>query len=406
MPWEEKRKETMRKEFVERVLSHEKSKSALCREYGISRPTGDKWIKRYLAEESLEDQSRAPKKSGNKTDVKMEQFIVNYRQKYPAIGAVKIHRMLENEGYTNLPCSATINNIFKRNGLISEDASRAATPYIRFEKDAPNEMWQADFKGHFPLGNGVRCHPLDIIDDYSRFNLCCTPVYSESYAEVKPILERVFKEYGLPKVFLCDNGNPWGVQMGPGFTQFEVWLMDLGILVVHGSIRHPQTQGKEERFNGTLNREFLKYNTFTDEIEAGRKLADYREFYNNKRPHHALELAVPASRYSTSPRKYPDRISEWEYPPDHVLRRVNHKGYINLHGRSYLLSESFSGRQLAIRESGSGSSRVNLYYRQFRIAQVDLAEQKFLFKRAYLAVDDPRFSPDLNPLLGSGAAGK
>ena len=138
MPWKERVIETMREEFVKRVLSHEKSKAALCREYGISRPTGDKWIARYLNNESLCNKSRTPHTVANRTDEKTEEYIVEYRKKYPAIGAAKIHRMLQNEGMTNIPCPRTINDIFKRNGLITKEASQAATPYTRFEKSEPN----------------------------------------------------------------------------------------------------------------------------------------------------------------------------------------------------------------------------------------------------------------------------
>ena len=148
MPWKEQRLETMRKEFVERVLSQEKSKSALCREYGISRPTGDKWIARYQSGEKLRDLSRAPKSRPNRTDPKIEKKIVEYRKQYPAIGAVKMRRIMENNFEKNLPSSRTFNEIFKRNGLISKEASEAAKPHERFEKAYPNEMWQADFKGN------------------------------------------------------------------------------------------------------------------------------------------------------------------------------------------------------------------------------------------------------------------
>ena len=132
MPWKEQVIETMREEFVKRVLAHEKSKAALCREYGISRPTGDKWIERYLNSESLSDQKRAPHIVANRTDKDTEAFIVAYRKKYPAIGATKIHRMLQDEGLTDTPCPRTIDDIFKRNSLITKESSQAATPHIMF----------------------------------------------------------------------------------------------------------------------------------------------------------------------------------------------------------------------------------------------------------------------------------
>lgn len=395
MSWKEIRVETMREEFVKRVLSREKSKSALCREYGISRPTGDKWIERYLANETMKDLSRAPKNRPRKTASEIENKIVEYRKKHPAIGAVKMRRIMENDNYTELPSARTFNEIFKRNGLITKAASEAATPYERFEKSYPNEMWQADFKGHFALDNGERCHPLNIIDDYSRMNICCEPLLTETFAEVKPCMERLFKEYGLPFSLLCDNGNPWGTQQSTGFTSFEVWLMELGVLTLHGRILHPQTQGKEERFNGSFTRECLKHHVIQDLDDASRVFSEYRDFYNNVRPHMALNLDVPASRYRPSQRKFPSEITEWEYPDDLTVHSVKSTGYITIYGQGYFLSEAFGNKKIAIRESSKGSHLVNLYFRQFQIGQIDIEKRVFTFKKAYLINGDPRFrAPD------------
>ena len=162
----------MREEFVKRALNKEKSMTALCLEYGISRPTGHKWVKRYQAGLDMNDRSRRPN-TIHRVSADVESLIVDLRSTYPAVGAAKLHRMLENEGHTELPCVKTINNILKRNGLISKEASLAATPIRRFEKEQPNEMWQADYKGYVTMANGRRCYPLNIIDDHSRFNLCC-----------------------------------------------------------------------------------------------------------------------------------------------------------------------------------------------------------------------------------------
>lgn len=392
MPWEEKVIVTMREEFVNRVLSHEKSKAELCREYGISRSTGDKWIERYLNGQPLCDQSRAPHIVGNKTNDEVEKFIVEYRKKYPAIGATKIHRMLRDEGITDIPCPRTINDIFKRNGLITKEASQIATPYVRFEKSEPNEMWQADFKGHFAMRNGVRCHPLDIIDDCSRFSLCCAPLAGETYIEVRQQMEHIFLKYGMPFSFLCDNGTPWGTSQSTGFSRFEVWFMELGILTLHGRIFHPQTQGKEERFNGSLTREFLKYESFEDFEDAKIKLDKYRDFYNTKRPHYALNLDTPAKHYHPSERAYTPDISEWEYSDEYKLRKVKESGYVTIRNQGYYLSEAFSGKTIAVKESNKGQHLINLYFRQFRIGQIDIEKRVFTFKKAYLIENDPRFA--------------
>lgn len=389
MPWEERSKAMMRAEFVEAVLSKRLTKSQACRDFGISRPTGDKWIKRYLNGESMEDRSRAPFKVANRIAPEMEQTVIEYRNEFSALGAVKIRRLLEDAHHKNIPCASTINAVLKRNGLISKEASQAATPCQSFEKDTPNEMWQGDFKGDFAMQDGNRCHPLNVLDDCTRFNLCSDPKPDETLASVKPSMERIFREYGMPRIFLCDNGNPWGVAQSTGFTRFEVWLMDLGILTVHGRSLHPQTQGKLERFNGSLKRECLKYIQIADMDDAARQLAAYREFYNNKRPHHALGLDTPASRYVPSERKYPSRIEAWEYPKEYELRRIKDSGYFTYRGQGYFLSEALGGREVAVKES-SVEGCITLYYRQFKIARIDIDKRVFRFKKIYLADADPR----------------
>lgn len=389
MPWLERTVEEMREEFAKRVLSKEKTKAALCREYGISRPTGDKWIERYLAGEKLSDRSRAPHNRPNHVDEDVEQMIVDMRRMYPAQGALKIHRMLSDEGKKNLPSVKTINNIFHRNGLITPEATLAATPYKRFEKSYPNEMLQCDFKGCFKLQNGNYCHPLCITDDNTRYSLCCEAMEKQTFAAVKPVVERVFKEYGVPFSFLCDNGNPWGVAQERGYTKFEVWMMEHGVLVLHGRGWHPQTQGKQERFNGSLKKECLRFHDFADIEEAQLGFDEYRKFYNEKRPHHALELATPASRYTMSERKYSDTIEEWDYPPEYEVVKVKGNGYFRYNEKTYFLSEGFADKYIAVRESHL-PGQITLVFRQFRIGRIDVSEGGYTMKRAYLLDGDPR----------------
>lgn len=393
MPWNERKINDMRKEFVEDVLSHKATKAELCRKYEISRPTGDKWIRRYLAGEALTDQSRAPHSPPARISPEMEALIVKWRNRYPAIGALKLRKMMENAGISGLPCAKTFNNVFSRNGLISKEASQMATPYLRYEKDAPNEMWQADYKGHFALGTGERCHPLNIIDDASRFNLCCEAMHGETFEEIKPVLSRVFLEYGMPFSFLCDNGNPWGTVQSTGYSRFEVWLMELGILTLHGRAHHPQTQGKDERFNRSMTRELLNGRKFSDFADAQAAFDEYREFYNHERPHYALELHTPASFYTKSAREFPSRIEPWTYPEGHEVRRVKSTGYFNYGGQGYFLSEAFGGKEIAVRPSHIKNC-ISLFFRQFRIGRIDVEKRVFTFKRIYLIEGDPRAKDD------------
>lgn len=389
MPWEERTVSQMREEFVKEVLAQRKSKSELCREYNISRVTGDKWLKRYAAGECLEDRSRKPKSTPFKTPEATEKVILKYREDHPAIGAVKIRKILENEGYKDLPSTKTVHNILVRNGKVTKEASQAATPYQSFQKEEPNDMWQADYKGHFAMESGERCHPLNIIDDCSRYNLCSEAQRSETFAEIQPVMIRLFETYGLPKILLCDNGNPWGTQQSPGFTHFEVWLMELGILTIHGRPRHPQTQGKDESFNRAMTKELLKYAVIRDMADAQRQFDQYREFYNNIRPHHALKLDTPSQHYVRSSREYPSQISRWEYPEGAEIRRVKSTGYFNWDGQGYYLSEALGGKEIMIRKSRTENC-IKIIFREFQIAKIDTEQRGFLFRRAYRLEDDPR----------------
>ena len=389
MGWKERTVKQMREEFVRRVLAKEKSKAALCREYGISRPTGDKWLRRYQENAPLSDRSRAPKTQPRRIAPEVEASIVQLRRQYPALGAEKLHKMMENMGCENLPCARTFNNIFARNHLISKEASLAAKHIQRFEKEQPNVMWQTDFKGHFALANGVRCHPLNILDDHSRFCLCTEALENETFLAVKPVFERVFSEFGLPFSLLCDNGNPWGTSQSTGYTAFEVWLMELGVLTLHGRPLHPQTQGKQERFNRSFTRECLAGKTFRDLADAQKAFDDYRTFYNTVRPHSALELAVPASVYSTSPRPFPSHIEHWEYGNDCQLCKVKQNGYFSFEGQGYFLSEAFRGKTIAVRESHL-PGQITLLFRQFRIGRIDREKRVFTTKRISRLAGDPR----------------
>ena len=382
MPWKGQTMEGQRNEFVRRVQAREKSKSALCREYGISRPTGDKWIARSEAGETMADRSRAPFRTPHRILGEMEATIVSLRRKHPAIGAKKLKRMLENQGLS-APAYSTINAVLHRNGLILPEASAAATPHIRFEKKRPNEMWQADFKGHFAMGNGQRCHPLTVVDDHSRYCICLAALNDERLEGVRRCLLQAFDAYGLPDTILCDNGNPWGTVQSTGYTRFEAWLWDLGVLVKHGRIRHPQTQGKNERFNGSLLRERIRYRSFEDYLAAQQDFDDYRSFYNHERPHHSLDLKTPSDRYSPSPRKLPSKIKDWEYGHGELVRQVKPSGYLTFRGQGYFLSEPLANKSVAIVESQQEKEVFLVLYRQFCIAKLNITSRVVIAKSPF-----------------------
>jgi transposase InsO family protein len=371
-----------REDFILEVKSGEKSKSALCRAYGISRVTGDKWLERYENGEGLDDRSRAPFHVANKTPPAMERRILEVREQHPAWGPRKIRQFLINKGGLGLPSKSAIGNILKRSGCVSEAANQASTPYQRFQKDSCNEMWQTDFKGHFAMKDSKRCYPLTVLDDHSRYSLCVDAKDNERREGVEKSFLRLFGEYGLPDSLLCDNGNPWGASQSTGYTLFEIWLMDHGILPIHGRIRHPQTQGKEERFHRTLKAE-VDLPGIANLRDAQLRFDAFRACYNNERPHEALHMGVPGDYYHPSERKKPERIREWAYPSGFVTRKIKEAGYVT-YKTGYFLGEAFGGLTIGIRESALEGC-INLYYRDFKIGRIDLRERAFVSKRLYRA---------------------
>lgn len=371
MPFKEQTMSDIRNQFVREALAQKETKQVLCQRYGISRPTGDKWIKRYLQGEDLQGHSRRPHNIPRQTDIRMEESILALRTEHPALGAKKIRRILQDKG-ASPPASSTINAILKRNGCITLAASQAATPYKRFQRATPNQLWQTDFKGHFPLNDATRCHPLTILDDHSRYCLRLDAHPNEQLPGVWETFERAFRNYGLPDAILCDNGNPWGTNYLQGYTQFERLLLDLDIQPMHGRPHHPQTQGKTERFNQTLKREFLSTASLMDLPDAQRQFEPFRRFYNEERPHHALGLAVPASRYAPSERPFPERIEPWAYAEGLRVRSVKKTGYVYYRGKRYFLSRAFGNLMVALRPAVKREGCLEVLYRNWSVAVIDV----------------------------------
>lgn len=364
MPWERKTVMEQKEAFLVNAQAREESFSALCRRYGISRKTGYKWLRRAENEESLEDRSRQPHSSPGKTPEDVEQLILQTRDTYPKWGGIKIKNTLEREGHTDIPSAKTCSNILKRNGKISAEETAKHRAHQRFEREECNELWQTDFKGDFPLLDGTRCYPLDILDDHARFCLLSEP--KPRATGVKESFEAVFKEYGLPKAILSDNGSQFA-GFKKGITQFERFLMDLDIEPIHGRIMHPQTQGKIERFHRTMKEELLC--TPIENMRAAKKaFEEWRWRYNNLRPHNALGMKTPAEVYQSSSRKY-ETPREYAYAANAKVGKVNNWGYLRFGPVQVYLSETFANTYLEIRPVDK--DRFWIIYRNYKIGTVD-----------------------------------
>lgn len=288
-------------------------------------------------------------------------------------GGRKLRRRLRQLGYANVPAASTCTEILRRANLLQADAPPG--PMQRFERSLPNELWQMDHKGDFVTQAGQRCHPLTMLDDHSRFNLVLDPASNQRTETVQAALTAAFERYGLPEAILCDNGAPWGnVADGTGHTALTVWLLRIGVRVHHGRPYHPQTQGKEERFHRTLNRELLARHTWRDLAHCAAEFARYRDRYNHERPHDSLDGATPASRYQPSVRPMPRTLLTPEYASMEV-RVVRAKGVITFGNQTWHIGNAFASLPVGLRPSPQADGQWEVYFSQFKLGCLDLTNR-------------------------------
>ena len=373
MVWKPSDTMSLRREFVELANQESVNLAELCRRFGIARKTGYKWLARFRANgtEGLQDRSRRPRESPESTEPELVRAILEIRDAHPAWGGRKIRQRLLNLKHRNVPAASTISGILKRQGRVSDEASRRAQAFTSFERARPNELWQMDFKGHFPMSLGGRCHPLTVLDDHSRFSLGLRALGNEQGNAVQRELTAIFRRFGLPEAMLMDNGPPWGPSREEGFTWLNIWLMELGIRVLHSRPGHPQTNGKDERFHRTLDIEVLRGNSFRDLADTQRRFDPFRECYNHERPHQALNFAVPASRYQTSQRSFPEKIEAWEYAPDVILRKVDVTSRICWFGGRYKIGMAFRGKLVGVRATTT-DGLFEVYYCNTKVKTINL----------------------------------
>ena len=368
MAWGVKTVEKQREEFVRLALGQGANRRELCGRFGISPTTGYKWIRRQS--QGFSDRSRRPLSSPAQTPLEIEEIIVELRAEHPTWGGRKLRRRLEDLGHQALPSPSTITQILRRRDLLGVRAG-TARDWQRFEHEAPNELWQMDFKGHFGIGTHLRCHPFTVIDDHSRYSIEIGACSNERLLTVQGRLTAVFERYGLPDRLLCDNGPPWGSGGSEALTRLEVWLIRLGVNTSHGKPHHPQTQGKLERFHRTLKAEVIHGQVHKDLAACQRSFDTFRHSYNHHRPHEAHGLAVPSSKYGPSERRFPAQLLEPEYDVQDAVRRVSVGGRLSYKGRHLDVPKSLVGQRVGIRPSAvDGILEVRFFGKI--VAQVNL----------------------------------
>lgn len=296
----------------------------------------------------------------------MEAAALAVRRENPVWGGRKIAASLERQGLSP-PSPSTITEILRRNGMAMVAPGQKA--WKRFEHTEPNVLWQMDFKGDVALSRG-RLHPLTVVDDHSRYAVGLHAAAAQRHLIVQNAVQAAFERYGLPEIILTDNGHPWGDTGERSLTKFGVWLIEHGVAPWHSAPFHPQSHGKNERFNRTLKAELLDGRTFDDLVQAQRAFDTWRHHYNHHRPHDALSLAVPADRYRPSPRSFNSKVEPFEYGPDDIVRRVDNAARIGFQGRRLKASKALIGKQVAIRPT-ERDGVFDLVFRHVIVKSID-----------------------------------
>jgi transposase InsO family protein len=372
MPWNEVSVMDQRREFVRLALEEGANRRELCRRFGISPEIGYKWLARWKAgDRELADRSRRPHVMPKRSEVATEAEVLAIRDEHPAWGARKIAHCLKRQRLT-VPAPSTVHQILCRNGRVKPTENAPPNPGHRFEKEAPNLLWQMDFKGHMPLANGTDCHPLTVVDDHSRYVLCLKACANEQRLTVQDHLTATFRRYGLPEAFYTDNGSPWGDTSGVRWTGLKVWLLKLGVRVVHARPRHPQARGKNERFHRTLKAEVFAMRRFRNLPEVQHALDAWRTVYNLERPHQGLDMEVPASRFQPSSRAMPARLPTIEYDIGEIVRTASStRHYISFKGKLWKVPQAFAGERLAIRLLDR-EGHYGVFFASWQVASIDL----------------------------------
>lgn len=368
MPWNTRDAMSLKEEFIALALQPDSNRRELCRRFGISPQTAYKWLKRYeqSGRDGLHEKSRRPLNSPKRTPPALETEVVALRQAHPAWGGRKISHVL-NCGIA----PSTVTNVLHRHLLILPPEKEAKKPWQRFEHEAPNDLWQMDFKGYFPTQQG-QCHPLTVVDDHSRFNLAIQACANERKETVQEKLSEVFRRYGLPARINTDNGSPWGSPRNPGeLSELGVWLVRLGIRLSFSRPYHPQTNGKNERFHRALKAEVLKGKHFHDLIEAQAAFDQWREIYNLQRPHEALGYQVPMERYRTSPWPFPEKLEDFEYAPDDEVTKVYHSRF-RFRKHYFRIAKGLAGHLIAIRPRPESEVLYDVYFCHQFLRTIDL----------------------------------
>lgn len=380
MPWDERTRMSQRLRFISELESCLYTMTELCERYGISRKTGYKWAQRYVEQGpgGLEDRPHTAKSFPHQVSPEQAKRVLDLRRRFPRWGPRKLLACLErSHPEESWPAASTIGDLLKRHGLVAARSSRRRRLPPRppqVEVTGPNDVWSSDFKGQFRLSDGRLCYPLTVSDGFSRYLLGCQGLETTSCEASKPVFERLFRQYGVPKAMLTDNGSPFAAAHSIArLSRLSVWWIRLGIRPVLIQPGHPEQNGRHERLHRTLKAETTRPPAANGDRQQER-FDEFRRSYNEQRPHEALGQVPPAEVYEASPRSYPSRLMPLEYPGHFEVRGVRHTGEIHWRGDSLFVSQSLQGERIGLEEVAEGQWAV--YLGPILIARFDEQERR------------------------------
>jgi putative transposase len=355
-----------RERFVAEYATGHWSMSELCERYGVSRPTGYKWVQRHRAggRAGVADRSCAPQVCPHRTSDMIETLIIGARREC-GWGAKKLLRVLRTRDPARAwPARSTVNDVLDRHGLLRKNRRRPhwahpGAPAVHTEQ--PNQVWPADFKGQFKTGAGAYCYPLTVTDHFSRALLVCRGLHSVRTAETRPVFRTLFRAVGLPDAIRTDNGAPFASTGIHGRSPLNVWWMPLGIVHQRITPASPQENGQHERMHRELKRETTRPAAHSHRAQQ-RRFDAFRQRYNTERPHEGIDDQTPASLWLPSTRAYPEVIAPPEYPAHLEVRRVSSAGTFRLHTHQPFLSQTLRGEDIGLEEVAEGIWNI-VYYR-------------------------------------------
>lgn len=365
MPLRVKTMAEQRREIVERIQSGLWTVTMAAHETGVSRKTIYQYLKRAQdPQDRLEDRSRRPHTMPTKISGDVEQLVMKVALEFPVWGETKVRKeCLRQFPDAAIPSARTVGRIMDRHDHHPGGQHPSSQGWQRFEAPVPNALWQIDFKGWFRTSQRLTIHPLSVLDDHSRFLLGLDGCTNQARETVWASLLRLFQTYGLPERVLADNAGPWGAPGEKAMTGLAIWMMRIGITLIHGRPYHPQTQGKVERFHRTLKQELIARTTFTTLDDVQHQLDAFRETYNTIRAHHALGDRYPADVYQISPRPYSENILPPDYPDAMAIRKVAYNGTISYDNKRVRVHNLLGGDYVGLYPAEEEDSIDIMYYR-------------------------------------------